>query len=159
MRYKMGIGQDSHRFHKSPTTKPCIVGGIAFDDAPAFDANSDGDVVFHAICNAISTITGVPILGAAADTLCLEEGLTDSIHYVNYALKTLGSWSIEHVAITLEGAKPKFLKRYDDLRISIAKALCITPEQVGIMATTGEGLTAFGRGEGIQCIAAITFYR
>ena len=70
MKIRTGIGQDSHRFLSSDSSKPCIIAGLIFEGCPGFNANSDGDVVFHAICNAISSVTGTLILGAIADDLC-----------------------------------------------------------------------------------------
>jgi 2-C-methyl-D-erythritol 2,4-cyclodiphosphate synthase len=156
MRSRTGIGQDSHRFLESEKKKPCIIGGVEFEETPGFDANSDGDVLFHAICNAISTLSGIPILGALADKLCLQQGITDSEVYLTEALKTLGNQKIVHVAITLEGKKPKFKDRIREMRDNIARVLGINTTQVGIMATTGEELTSFGRGEGVQCFCIVT---
>jgi len=156
MQYKTGIGQDSHRFESEESTKTCTVAGLAFDGVPGFEANSDGDVAFHAITNAISTVTGVIILGGIADELCLEKGVTDSEVYLKEALNTLGSKEIEHIALTLEGKRPKFKERIPEMRKNIARVVGIDATQVGITATTGEGLTGFGRGEGVQCIAIIT---
>ena len=62
---RTGIGQDSHRFLPADTSKPCVIGGLTYDDTPGFNASSDGDVVLHAICNAISSLTGILILGNA----------------------------------------------------------------------------------------------
>ncbi len=113
MTFRTGIGQDSHRFLPEDSTKLCIMGGVVFEDVPGFKANSDGDVVFHAICNAISSLTGVLVLGAIADDLWAKHGITDSIVYLQEAVKTLGKQQIVHVAISLEGLrpilKPKFL--------------------------------------------------
>ncbi len=67
-----GLGQDSHRFLPEGSTKPCVIAGCTFEEVPGFLANSDGDVVYHAICNAISSLTGVLILGGIADDLMLE---------------------------------------------------------------------------------------
>src|SRR5689334_2501911 len=104
---RTGIGQDSHRFLPQDSSKPCVIGGIVFDDAPGFIANSDGDVVLHAICNAISSLTGILILGGIADDLCLKDGITDSEIYLLEAMKTLGEQQVTHVAITIEAKKPK----------------------------------------------------
>lgn len=154
---KVGIGQDSHRFLSPEATKPCIIAGLNFPDVPGLMANSDGDVVFHAICNAISSVSHVPILGAIADDLCLKEGITDSSVYLKEALKTLKNEKISHVSIALEAKKPKFLNRLGEMRRSIAHHLHLQDDQVGITATTGEGLTDFGCGDGIQCFAIVTF--
>lgn len=156
MKYRIGLGQDSHRFLPEDSTKPCIIAGVQFDEVPGFKANSDGDLVFHAICNAISSVTGVLILGKIADELCLKDGITDSSVYLQEALKTLGKKQIEHVAISLEGSRPHFLKKIDEMRQSVAKILKIELSQVGITATSGEGLTDFGCGDGLQCFVILT---
>jgi 2-C-methyl-D-erythritol 2,4-cyclodiphosphate synthase len=156
MAVKTGIGQDSHRFLPAGSSKPNIIGGLIFNDVPGFMANSDGDVVFHAICNAITSISGVPILGAIADDLCLKDGITDSERYLQEAMRTLGNMKISHVAISLEGKKPKFLDRLIEMRQNVARAMQIDMAQVGITATSGEGLTDFGCGDGVQCFAIVT---
>lgn len=156
MKLRTGIGQDSHRFLPEDTSKPCIMGGVIFEGVPGFQANSDGDVIFHAICNAISSVTGVIILGTVADDLCKLSGITDSLVYLKEALKTLGKQKISHLAVTLEAARPKILKKIPIMRQSIADALEIDFSQVGITATTGEGLTDFGCGDGVQCLCILT---
>lgn len=156
MMFRTGIGQDSHRFLPLDSSKPCIICGLIFDDVPGFNANSDGDVVFHAICNAISSLTGILILGAIADDLCLKDGITDSEVYLKEAVKTLGNQKITHVAITIEGKRPKFKNRILQMRENIARVMELELSQVGITATSGEGLTDFGCGDGIQCFAIVT---
>ncbi len=156
MTFRTGIGQDSHRFFPSDSTKLCIIAGLIFDDVPGFNANSDGDVVFHAICNAISSLTGVLILGAIADDLCLKDGITDSEVYLKEAMKTLGNQKITHVAITIEAKRPKFKNRLIEMRENIARVMNLDLSQVGITATSGEGLTDFGCGDGVQCFAIVT---
>lgn len=153
---RTGIGQDSHRFLPEDSTKPCIIGGVTFPDVPGFKANSDGDVLFHALCNAISSLTGVLILGGIADTLCLNDGITDSEVYLKEALKTLGKQKITHVAITLEAKKPHFKERILEMRQNIARVMGLEISQIGVTATSGEGLTDFGCGDGVQCFAIIT---
>lgn len=155
-RTRTGIGQDSHRFLPPDSSKPCIIAGTIFDNAPGFNANSDGDVVFHAICNAISSLTGILILGAIADDLCLKDGITDSEVYLLEAMKTLGNQKITHVAITIEGKKPKFKDRLIEMRSNIARVMSLDISQVGITATSGEGLTDFGCGDGVQCFSIVT---
>lgn len=156
MPVRTGIGQDSHRFLPSDSSKPCIIGGLIFDDAPGFNANSDGDVVFHSICNAITSLTGVLILGAIADDLCLKDGITDSEIYLQEAMKTLEKQKVTHVAISIEAKKPKFKNRLLEMRENIARVMSLDVSQVGITATSGEGLTDFGCGVGVQCFAIVT---
>jgi len=153
---RTGIGQDSHRFLPLESSKLCIIAGLIFSEAPGLNANSDGDIVMHALCNAISSLSGVLILGALADDLCLKDGITDSEVYLLEAMKTLGKQKISHVAITIEGKRPRFKERLFDMRTNIARIMQLNVSQVGITATTGEGLTDFGCGDGIQCFAIIT---
>lgn len=153
---RTGLGEDSHRFLPPESTKPCIIGGLIFPDVPGFNANSDGDVAYHAICNAISSLTGVLILGDIADHLCLTNGITDSEIYLQAALQTLGNQEISHVALSLQAMKPKFKDRIPEMRSKIAKVMGLDISQVGVTATSGEGLTDFGCGDGVQCLAIVT---
>lgn len=153
---RTGIGQDSHRFLPAHSSKPCTLGGIVFDDTSGFIANSDGDVVLHAICNAISSITHVLILGHIADDLCLKDGITDSEVYLVEAIKTLGNQRVTHVAITIEAKKPKFKHKLFEMRKNISRIMHLDISQVGITATSGEGLTDFGCGDGVQAFAIVT---
>jgi 2-C-methyl-D-erythritol 2,4-cyclodiphosphate synthase len=153
---RTGIGHDSHRFLPPDSSKPCILGGVIFEDIPGFNANSDGDVILHAICNAISSLTGVLILGNIADDLCLKDGITDSEVYLVEAMKTLNDQQVTHVAISIEAKKPRFKERLIEMRQNIARIMHLDILQVGITATSGEGLTDFGCGDGVQAFAIIT---
>ena len=155
-KFKVGIGQDSHRFLTSESSKPCIIGGLIFEDTPGLSADSDGDVIFHAICNAITSVSGVPILGGIAVELCHKNGITDSQVYLEKALESLGKKTIEHVALSVEGKRPRLQDRNMELRQKIANVLKIGIDQVGLTATSGDGLTDFGCGEGLQCFCILT---
>ncbi len=153
---RTGLGQDSHRFLPPDAAKPCVIGGIIFEGTPGFSANSDGDVLFHALCNAITSLTHVLVLGGIADDLCLKQGITDSQVYLEKALATLGNQKITHVAISIEAARPKLFSQREALRANIARVLKIDISQVGLTATSGEGLTDFGCGDGLQCFCIVT---
>lgn len=154
MKIRVGLGQDSHGFDKTHS-KPCRIGGLTIKDSLPFAADSDGDIVLHAICNALSSLTHVPILGDIAITLC-RQGITDSRIYVEKALETLGSQTITHVALSIEGKTPRLQSRSKEIRGNVAKILGLKIDQVGLTITSGDGLTAFGRGEGMQCFCIIT---
>lgn len=153
---RTGIGQDSHRFLPSDSSKPCVIGGVTFEDAPGFSANSDGDVVLHAICNAITSLTGISIMGGIANELCLKDGITDSAVYLKKGLNTLGKQKISHVAISIEAKKPLFKEFIEEMQQSIAHIMNLNSTQIGITATSGEGLTDFGCGDGVQAFCIIT---
>ena len=153
---RVGIGQDSHRFLPQDSTKPCVIAGVIFQDVPGLSADSDGDVVFHALCNAMTSLTHVPILGKLAVELCHKDGITDSQVYLEKALETLAPQEIQHVALTIEGKRPRMQKRFDEMRAQVAKVLGISVTQVGLTVTSGDGLTDFGCGDGLQCFCILT---
>ena len=153
---KVGIGQDSHRFDFDNKDKKLILGGVVFEDCPALDGNSDADVILHSITNAVSGVTCVNILGKISDYMCFEQGIKDSKEYLKEALKYLESSKIIHVSISIECLVPKITPKIPEIRNSIAKLLDIPGNCVGITATTGEGLTQFGQGKGIQVFSCVT---
>lgn len=153
---KVGIGQDSHKFDFQNNTKKFILGGVVFDDVTPLDGNSDADVVLHALTNAISGVTCVNILGKISDEMCLEKGITDSSQYLKEALKYLVDVKVVHVSISIECSHPKISPKIAEMRKSISELLAIPENCVGITATTGEGLTAFGQGKGVQAFCVVT---
>ncbi len=155
MKIKSAIGQDSHQFETEKSCKKCIIGGIVFDQLPALSGNSDADVVLHAITNAISGITGNNILGKKADEMC-QAGITDSTAYLAEALKDFKAYKISNISISIECKRPKISPVIPEMKGNIARLLSIEAEDVGITATTGEGLTDFGRGLGVQAFVILT---
>lgn len=151
---KTGLGQDSHAFIDN---KPLILGGVAIPYHQGLKGNSDADVVLHALTNAISSITTRPILGQVADELC-QQGITNSAKYLALAkhdLDNLG-YAISHIAISIEAKQPHLSSHINAIRSNIAQLVAIDPADIGITATTGEGLTDFGRALGIQALVIIT---
>ena len=154
------IGQDSHRFlepeHCGDPTRRLLLGGVLFEDAPPLCGNSDADVVLHALCNAISGITCVNVLGSRADALLAESGVTDSEVYVREAMKHLRAYTIAHLSFSVECARPKISPRIDEIRANISRITGLSASHIGITATSGEGLTDFGKGLGIQVFCIIS---
>lgn len=153
---KVGIGQDSHRFDFYNKTKKLVLGGVIFENYPPLEGNSDADVVLHSITNAISGVTCVNILGKIADEMCLKQGITDSREYLAEALKYLDGLKIVHISVSIECSTPKISPMIEEMRKSISGLLSIPENCVGITATTGEGLTEFGLGKGIQVFSCVT---
>jgi 2-C-methyl-D-erythritol 2,4-cyclodiphosphate synthase len=100
---------------------------------------------------------GINILGGEADKLCLEKGIKDSSVYLKKALEYMTEGKIIHCSITIECLRPKLMPHIPAMKESIGNILGIPSSSVGITATTGEGLTGFGRGEGIQVFCILTF--
>lgn len=161
--YISAIGQDSHRFEEmsgnDEYSRPLILGGIAIPDIEGFEANSDGDVILHALTNAVSGITGINILGKIADEMCLEHSITDSSEYLKAALESLGESKIIHVSFTVECKRPILSDFIPAIKESVAAMLNIFPQNVGLTVTSGEGLTDFGRGLGVQVFCSVNVRR
>jgi len=169
---KVGIGQDSHRFVNegqagdgggcgcaplAANGKPLVLGGVVIPGAPALEGNSDADAVLHALCNAISGVTGVNVLGEVADRMLAERGETDSEAYVREALRSLAPGErVVHASFSIECLRPKLAPHIPAMRENIARVLGLPIGGVGVTATTGEGLTAFGQGLGVQALCVVT---
>ncbi|HHW47538.1 MAG TPA: 2-C-methyl-D-erythritol 2,4-cyclodiphosphate synthase [Clostridiaceae bacterium] len=153
---KVGIGQDSHKFDFENKEKKLILGGVVFEGYPPLQGNSDADVVLHSLTNAISGVTCVNILGEISDKMCLEQGITDSREYLREALKYLEGSKIVHISISIECLVPKITPKIPEIRKSISELLDLPENCIGITATTGEGLTEFGKGNGIQVFSCVT---
>lgn len=155
---RVGIGQDSHEFDK--TLKGLMLGGFLIPDQPKLKANSDGDVVLHAIFNAISQAIGERSIGFYADKIC-EKGVTDSSKYLEVILKKAKKqgWRINNVGVMIECAKPKIDPLNSKIKKSLAAILDVDSAKVGITATTGEKLTSFGKGLGVQCFAIVSLVK
>lgn len=151
---KVAIGQDSHRIDYENKNKKLMLGGIEFKEEYSLIGNSDADVVLHAITNAVSGITCKNVLGKISDDMCAN-GITDSEEYLKEALKYLNE-NIVHLSISIECKVPKISPKIDDMRKNIARILNISENSIGITATTGEGLTEFGKGNGVSVFAIIT---
>jgi 2-C-methyl-D-erythritol 2,4-cyclodiphosphate synthase len=76
--------------------------------------------------------------------------------YLQKAIETLGLYKIAHVSISIEAKRPHLSDYILPMRRKIAEIIGVTPDHIGITATTGEGLTSFGRGEGIQAFVILT---
>ena len=86
---------------------------------------------------------------------CAKIGITDSKEYLKKAMEYLKE-KIIHVSISIECKMPKVSPKIVELRKSISDVLKINENQVGITATTGEGLTEFGKGNGISVFVILT---
>ncbi len=160
--YRVAIGQDSHRFvadGQADAARPLMLAGVVIPGAPALAGNSDADVILHAVTNAVSGITGVNILGAVADRMCLEEGIQDSAVFLQEALRHLNGFLPTHLSITVEAARPHLAPHIQRMKARLAALLSLDVEQIGLTATSGEGLTAYGRGLGIQVFCVLTAVR
>ncbi|MFW6138652.1 MAG: 2-C-methyl-D-erythritol 2,4-cyclodiphosphate synthase [Spirochaetota bacterium] len=154
---RVGFGSDSHRFEQD-AEKPLVLGGVKISSSGGMKANSDGDVVLHALFNALSQAAGGESIGCYADPLC-KKGTTDSREYLKVALNMVKhrGCRVGNIGIMVEAKKPYVSAEDIDRMKSCISALAgIEKTDVGITFTSGEGLTPFGRGEGILAQAVVT---
>jgi len=152
---KIGIGLDSHKF--SDKKKALVIGSLKIADKGGFEANSDGDVILHALFNAISTAIGMKSIGFYADDMC-KKGITDSKKYLEFILEKVREkgLKVSNVAIMLECKKPKIDEHIDKIKSKLSRLLNVKKENIGIAATSGEELSEFGKGNGMECLCAVS---
>jgi len=152
---RTGIGYDLHRLE---TGRPLIVGGIEvpFDKGPV--GHSDGDVLAHALCDALLGAAGLGDIGTHfPDTDPKWKG-ANSLLFLERAQKLLAEkrMAIEHVDAVVILERPKLGPHFPKMREALAKSLGVTPEKIHLKAKTNEGVDAVGRGEAIACHVAAT---
>ncbi|MCK5282252.1 MAG: 2-C-methyl-D-erythritol 4-phosphate cytidylyltransferase [Nanoarchaeota archaeon] len=154
---RIGFGMDSHRFVGEDDNKKLVIGGIEIEGEKGFDANSDGDVIMHALFNAISQGLGERSISHYADEMC-EKGVKDSKEYLKVILKIMEErgYSIGNIGIMLEGKRPMISEHEDRIKENISSIVSLDKDKIGITATSGEALSAFGKGLGMQCFCVIS---
>lgn len=155
--FLVGLGEDSHSFDQTGTI---VLGGVKVDGVPKLKGNSDGDLVLHALFNAISSALGKRSIGPTADPMA-EQGIIDSSEYLRVLLSDMSSagFQVRNVSISIEGSYPKIEPIVEPMKQFIAELLGVHPADVGITATTGEKLSSFGRGEGVKCTCLVSLVR
>lgn len=168
--YRCALGEDSHAFAPVPSLEKTYIklAGVNIESARSLLANSDGDVVWHALCRAIQGLTGAEILGETADQL-VTKGHTDSSYFLKLALANLKehqgilhNLQITQISIQIEAKSPKLSPHFSAMRENIQTIIFrelkqnLSVEQIGIAAMTGEGLTSCGQGKGISVKVLLT---
>ncbi len=153
--FRVGIGQDNHFFDKAK--KGLTLAGILLPDYPKLRANSDGDVILHAVFNALSQSIGGNSLGFYADPMN-KKGVKDSKKYLKPILEKIKKegFKINTIGIMLECKIPQIDTLAARLKKSLSEIFNIPIHRIGITATSGENMTIFGQGLGIQCFAIVS---
>jgi len=150
-----GIAYDLHRLVEG---RKLILGGVelAFEKGPA--GHSDGDVLSHAICDALLGAGGLGDIGTHfPDTDAKWKGAS-SLVFLEHARKLLDGRGcrIAHIDAVVITEKPKLTPYFPAMRTVLARALGIGVEQINLKAKTNEGVDAIGRGEAIAAHAVAT---
>jgi len=156
---KVGIGEDSHAFSK--TKKELWLGGIRIPGCDGFEAQSDGDVVLHSLFNAVSSALGKRSIGhyfSNKDKRCKNARSAVFFRKIDDILKK-SSFRVNNVSISVEAKKPKIQPYIEEMKAAIANLLKINKDSIGITATSGEGLTSFGKGLGVKAVCYVSLAR
>jgi len=151
---RIGSGFDVHAFGPGNSI---VLGGVRIPHTRGVVAHSDGDVVLHALCDAMLGAAGLGDIGMHfPDTDSLWKG-ADSRRFVVAVLEMLGvrKLKIGNVDITLLAQTPKVSPYRLEIRHSLAEMLGVTENQVNIKATTTEHLGFIGRNEGLAAQAIV----
>ena len=152
---RTGIGYDLHRLAEG---RPLVVGGITvpFEKGPV--GHSDGDVLAHAICDALLGAAGAGDIGTHfPDTDPRWKGVA-SLKFLEHARALVGARGLKivHIDAVVICERPKLSPHFPAMREALARALGVDAERVHLKAKTNEGVDAVGRGEAIAAHAIAT---
>lgn len=156
--FRVGLGHDTHRLEPG---RPLIVGGVSIPHDRGPVAHSDGDVLLHAITDALLGAAGLGDIGewfpdtdpalAGADSAALLQRVVKELH--------ARGWKIVNLDCTVFAQRPKLLPHKPAMAARIAELLGIDVECVNVKAKTGERVGPIGREEAIGADAALLLTR
>ena len=158
MELRIGNGYDVHRLAEGLTL---TLGGIAIPHTKGCVAHSDGDVVIHALCDALlGALAGGDIGHLFPDTDDAYKDI-DSKILLGKVMKIVKAegWSLVNADMTILLQRPKVAPYIDSMRGTLAPILGVTPDRVSVKATTTEKLGPEGREEGVSAYATVLLQR
>ena len=141
--------------HRLLEGRPLWLGGVAIEHDMGLDGHSDADVLMHAICDAVLGALGQGDIGSFFPPSEPQWKDAPSRIFLEKAAELVAEadGKIVNIDATLIAEAPKILPHVPAMKVAVAQALYISPDQVGIKATTNELLGFLGRGEGMAAIA------
>ncbi len=145
---RIGHGYDVHRFTDGDSL---VIGGIRIPYDKGFLAHSDGDVLIHAVCDALLGAAGLPDIGNLfPDTAKEFENIDSKILLKNVLCRIKDkNFEIEYIDCTIIAQAPKMAPHIQNMRCTLANTLDISVDMINVKATTEEKLGFTGRKEGI----------
>jgi len=151
---RIGVGTDVHRLAPvSSLGRPLRLAGLDWpDEELGLEGHSDGDVVLHAVCDALLSAAGLGDLGLVFGTSDPRWAGASGHDLLAEVLRRLADagWQVVNVACQLVGNRPRFGGRREEAEQAIAERHVIS---VSLSATTTDGMGLTGRGEGLAAIA------
>lgn len=148
---RVGQGFDVHPFAEAGSDKPLVLGGVTFDGR-GLAGHSDGDVIAHAVADALLGAAGLGDLGAHFPDTDPKWRDADSIALLTHvaALMAEAGWGAVNVDCSVVLDEPKLAPRRAEMQARLSAA---AGADVSVKGKRPEGLGALGRGEGIACWA------
>jgi len=148
----VGFGYDIHRLVSG---RKLIIGGVEIPHSKGLDGHSDADVLIHAICDSIFGALGLGDIGAFFPNTEKKWKDISSIVFLKEAYNqvSIKNARLVNIDCTIIAQQPKLLPYIPSMKKIIAETLQIKTENVGIKATTNEGIGCIGREEGIAAFA------
>lgn len=152
--YRIGHGYDIHRLVPG---RPLVLGGVKFDTDYGLDGHSDADCLTHALCDAILGAAGLPDIGHFfPNTDPTLKGINSQtlLQRVVAEVGKLG-FDLVNVDATVIAEKPKIQPRLVEMKRALADSTGLLPTEIGLKATTNEGIDDLGRGLAIAAHAVV----
>jgi len=151
MMMRTGFGYDTHRFCAGDHI---VIGGEKIPFSQGIDAHSDGDVLLHAICDAVLGAAGLGDIGQHfPDNESKYRDIDSSVLLQNVMRKIENSYVVRNVDCTVVLEKPKLAGHIPAMKTNVSRLLGISASDVNVKATTNEGMGFVGRGEGVVAYA------
>ena len=151
---RVGTGFDAHAFADGV---PLVLGGVKLDHPRGLAGHSDGDVIAHALTDALLGAAGMADIGALFPKATGADSL-DLLREAWLQIQELG-WKLVNADVVLIGEEPRLAPHRDAMRARLAGALDVEPSLVAVRATTTDGLGFTGRGEGLAAQAVALLRR
>jgi len=152
---RCGIGYDLHRLEAG---RKLVIGGIevAFDKGPV--GHSDGDVLAHAICDALLGAASLGDIGTHFPDTDPKWKNANSLIFLDHLRKLLAKQEMHviHIDAVVIMERPKLGPHFPAMREALAKALGVEADKINLKAKTNEGVDAIGRGEAIAAHVVAT---
>ncbi len=155
---RVGLGYDIHPLRVG---RALVLGGVPVPAPMGLLGHSDGDVLTHALMDALLGAAGLGDIGAhfpSTDPTYKDACSLDLLRQVVAMLARAG-WEPLQAVVVVVAERPRLAPHIPQMRAALAAALAVPIEAVGIQATTNEGLGALGRGEGIAAWATALIRR
>ena len=152
---RIGFGYDSHRFTKGDFL---VIGGERISFEKGIAAHSDGDVLLHALCDALLGAAALGDLGNHFPDTSAEFENIKSSKLVEKVMQLVQekNYSLINIDSTIIVEKPKLASHIEKMRENICELLNLSIDDVNIKATTDEGMGFVGRGEGIAAYVVVS---